>query len=496
MTGCYSRFTTAQPQPEASESAPVRPFDQIPKAKGYPVIGTVLDYLTVKFKLQKVFKQRVEKYGLIYREKLFPGLPEQVIVFDPEDVKTVFRADGKWPNRPEGGEIFRKLRQESFESMGVLFGQGEQWHRNRQPMSKFIMVPRKVGEYHEDFNRITQDLMKLIEQKKDPQTQVVSDVNKLHFRWSFESVAFFALGKRLGCLESGELPPDCQKFITFVQDYFDSFLDIVLSLWKTKKFKNAVRLQEGVKEYAMKFISERMGEIREEDKKALEEDTEIPDKVDFLTYLLHSSNLTVEEITSNIVDLLMAGVETTSYTLGWVLYCLATNPEAQERLRQEVQSVVGSDSVVTPAHIDHMLYLRNTIKETQRFYPLAGLNQRKLQTDVVLSGYHVPEGWEVLMPIMVGGRIAKYFPDPDSFKPERWSKENKDTQTTQFASLPFGFGSRMCLGRRIAELELHIAVAHIMQRYRVEFPDDKPVEPMLKSVYAPDRPLNIKFKNL
>ena len=53
-------------------------------------------------------------------------------------------------------------------------------------MSKFIMVPRKVGEYHEDFNRITQDLMKLIEQKKDPQTQVVSDVNKLHFRWSFE----------------------------------------------------------------------------------------------------------------------------------------------------------------------------------------------------------------------------------------------------------------------------------------------------------------------
>ena len=118
----------------------------------------------------------------------------------------------------------------------------------------------------------------------------------------------------MGCLESGELPPDCQKFITFVQDYFDSFLDIVLSLWKTKKFKNAVKLQEGVKEYAMKFISERMGEIREEDKKALEEDTEIPDKVDFLTYLLHSSNLTVEEITSNIVDLLMAGVETVSTT--------------------------------------------------------------------------------------------------------------------------------------------------------------------------------------
>ena len=131
------------------------------------------------------------------------------------------------------------------------------------------------------------------------------------------AVAFFALGKRLGCLESGELPPDCQKFITHVGDFLESFFNIMMSvplhyLWKTKKWKYAVKSQEGVKEYAMKFISERMGEIREEDKKALEEDAEIPDKVDFLTYLLQSSNLTVEEITYNIVDLLMAGVDTVS----------------------------------------------------------------------------------------------------------------------------------------------------------------------------------------
>ena len=56
----------------------------------------------------------------------------------------------------------------------------------------------------------------------------------------------------------------------------------------------------------------------------------------------------------------------TSYTVGWVLYCMATNPEAQEKLRSEVQQVVGSENIVTPTHISQMSYLRSCIKETMR----------------------------------------------------------------------------------------------------------------------------------
>ena len=68
----------------------------------------------------------------------------------------------------------------------MLCSEGEEWHRQRVPMSKFAMVPRKVAEFHEDFNAITLDLLKKIHQQRNPETKVVSDVADLLFQWSFE----------------------------------------------------------------------------------------------------------------------------------------------------------------------------------------------------------------------------------------------------------------------------------------------------------------------
>ena len=68
----------------------------------------------------------------------------------------------------------------------LLCSEGEEWHRQRVPMSKFAMVPRKVAEFHEDFNSITLDLLKRIRQQRNPGTNIVSDVAELLFKWSFE----------------------------------------------------------------------------------------------------------------------------------------------------------------------------------------------------------------------------------------------------------------------------------------------------------------------
>ena len=68
----------------------------------------------------------------------------------------------------------------------ICFRQGEEWQKARSPMSKFMMVPRKVAEYHDGFNDITLDLLKNFEMKKDPQTGLLTDVPSLLFNWSFE----------------------------------------------------------------------------------------------------------------------------------------------------------------------------------------------------------------------------------------------------------------------------------------------------------------------
>ncbi len=96
-------------------------FEDIPGPRSYPFIGTALDYRNDKYTMSNVIKKRFAEFGPIYREAIFPGLPEQVVVCDPQDVETVFRMDGEWPKRPEGGDIFKKIMKEAGISTPGLF---------------------------------------------------------------------------------------------------------------------------------------------------------------------------------------------------------------------------------------------------------------------------------------------------------------------------------------------------------------------------------------
>ena len=107
---------------EASGSAGTpKPFQDIPGPKGYPLIGTALDYRNDKYTIFRVMEKRFAKFGPIYREKMFPGMPEQVLVYLPEDIEAVFRADQEWPDRPEGGEFTQRLLEEAgITKSGIL----------------------------------------------------------------------------------------------------------------------------------------------------------------------------------------------------------------------------------------------------------------------------------------------------------------------------------------------------------------------------------------
>ena len=112
----YSRLLSSP----VTDGAP-KPFQDIPGPKGYPLIGTALDYRNDKYTFHRVIEKRLAKFGPIYREKMFPGLPEQVVVFLPEDVEAVFRSDSEWPNRPEGGEVTQKLLKDSgLTEIGII----------------------------------------------------------------------------------------------------------------------------------------------------------------------------------------------------------------------------------------------------------------------------------------------------------------------------------------------------------------------------------------
>lgn len=91
-------------------------------------------------------------------------------------------------------------------------------------------------------------------------------------------------------------------------------------------------------------------------------------------------------------------------------------------------------------------------------------NGRTLQEDTVICGYNIPKGIQVVFPTIVTGTMEDYCTNADTFKPERWLKMNQGGSGEHihpFASLPYGYGARMCLGRRFADLEMQILLAKV-----------------------------------
>ena len=129
--------------------------------------------------------------------------------------------------------------------------------------------------------------------------------------------------------------------------------------------------------------------------------------------------------------------------------------------------MVGNSTFATPETLARMPYLKAWLRETLRLYPVLSAIPRRPK-DIILGGYHIPGGTaQVEFLVQQIGQDESIFEDAEAFKLEKWLR-NKYTALIEsaeaFASLPFGFGTSMCLGRRIVELELHLVMARIVQQ--------------------------------
>lgn len=172
-----------------------------------------------------------------------------------------------------------------------------------------------------------------------------------------------------------------------------------------------------------------------------------------------------------------------------------------------MQLLPQKDSEFNEAVFKNMPYLRACIKESLRVYPLTVGNARTQANDVVISGYRVPKGTLISMNSVTLIKDDAHYPRAREFLPERWlraSKENEKSAecphalkaSSPFVYLPFGFGSRSCIGRRIAEMELELGIARLIRNFHVEFnyPTDNAFKSLLISV--PNIPLKFKFTDV
>lgn len=162
--------------------------------------------------------------------------------------------------------------------------------------------------------------------------------------------------------------------------------------------------------------------------------------------------------TTMALDLILVGIDTISMAMSSVLYQLATRPVEQEKIFEELrQNIPDKNTPLTMQVLEQNKYTKAFIKEVLRMYSTVIGNGRTLQRDTPICGYLIPKGVQVVFPNLVTGTMEEYVSEPNKFMPERWMKgEGEEMNLHKFASLPYGHGSRMCLGRRFADLEMQI----------------------------------------
>lgn len=187
---------------------------------------------------------------------------------------------------------------------------------------------------------------------------------------------------------------------------------------------------------------------------------------------------TIDAIMANSMMFFLAGYETTNACLCFSSYLLATHPEMQERLIEEVDKFCPSEESVCYEVFSKMEYLDAFVRESLRIYPPVATADRRCDNTTTVNNYKIGKGTNIMIPIYAIHHDPDVWDNPEEFRPERFSKENLPN-IHPAAWLPFGVGPRKCLGLRLALMEIKFALIRMLQKYRFETCEETEIPPVL-----------------
>ena len=197
------------------------------------------------------------------------------------------------------------------------------------------------------------------------------------------------------------------------------------------------------------------------------------------------ARLSQREVRDQLVTLFLAGHETTSQALTWTFYCLARSPDVERTLHAELDAVLGGRAP-TFADLDRLPYTEQVLAEAMRLYPPVYAIARRAYEDTEVGGWKVPRGSEVMVWVYLTHHDGRFFPEPESFRPERFERE-RAAAIPKFAYLPFGAGPRACIGKTFALVEARLLLATLASRFRLRPVSPARVRPRPRITLTPDR---------
>jgi cytochrome P450 len=173
------------------------------------------------------------------------------------------------------------------------------------------------------------------------------------------------------------------------------------------------------------------------------------------------------EVRDQLMTLMFAGHDTSTSTLTFMMYELARRPDVIEKLQEEQDRVLGGDVPDIEKLEREMPYLDQVLDEVLRLYPPAWIGPRRAVKEFEFNGHTVPDGAYLNYCSWASHRIPEFFPEPEAFRPERFTRERK-AALPRGAYVPFGGGKRICIGKRFGQIEVKLVATMLLQRLRLD----------------------------
>lgn len=354
---------------------------------------------------------------------------------------------------------------------GLLFSDGDHW-RERRRIVQPAFPPRAPGEHLEDVNWAVPGLLRRFETAAATESTlgVVEETVRYTTRVLYRGVF-------------GQEIPEDHDHVETILDYFDSIGGILsATIFPTLKVDGRSMPEVRAKAAAMDVEIDRLIDVRRAGKTNPDDD-----RTDALGRLIDEVGKAGnrEGVREEVRSLLVAGAETTSNTLGFLLLMLATHPDARDRLERELDAAPSE----SPPFLDAVIF------EVLRLFPAVWFQTRESTTSMDFGEHRLEKDDLVFVATALIHRRPDIWADPDSFQPERFLPGSEDQQRPRhrYAFFPFGGGRHLCLGRHLALHELRLAARGIFERFRVELVEEVPLVAELGVVLKPDRRIRVRI---
>jgi cytochrome P450 len=421
-----------------------------PGPAGWPLVGVAFE---IRSDPLAAMKRYARQYGDTVR--LPVGRQTRILLTHPDSIEQVLVIQQGKFHKSE----LTKLITGRMLGQGLLISEGEFWRRQRRLVQPAFHRSR-INAYAATMAEIAQHHTR--EWRGGDQRDIAQEMMAL------------TLDVALRTLFGTTLPGAAEQVgqaIIFLMRYQLRRMRSPVRVprtWPTPKNRRAEREFELLDSLAYRIISDRethkngsqSGDLLSLMMDAMDED---------------GTQMTREQLRDETMTLFLAGHETTAQMLAWSWYLLSLNPSIEARLHEELDGVLAGRSP-EPADLARLPYLHAVMSEVLRLYPPAYITARTSIEPCQISGYDFSADTTFLLSQWVTHRDARFYDDPDAFRPERWLS-GLAQRLPAGAYFPFGDGPRRCIGQGFATLEASVVLGTLAQRFTFRLVPDQSVVP-------------------